>query len=45
VAPVRVTVQSKDPPKVVEPDAERVIEGRGAVTTVEFEEVTVATEK
>ena len=45
VAPVSVTVHSKDPPKVVEPDAERVIEGRGAVTTVEFEEVTVATEK
>jgi hypothetical protein len=45
VAPVSVAVQSKEPPKVVEPDAERVMDGRGAVTTVEFEEVTVATEK
>jgi hypothetical protein len=45
VAPVSVAVQSKEPPKVVEPDAERVMDGRGAVTIVEFEEVTVATEK
>ena len=45
VAPVRVAVQSNDPPNVVDPDAERVIDGRGAVTTVEFEDVTVATEK
>ena len=40
-----MTVQRIEPPNVVEPDAERLIEGRGAVTTVELEEVTVGTEK
>ena len=41
--PVSVTVQSNDPPRVVDPVSCSDIEGRGAVTTVEFEEVVGAT--